>query len=79
MPLPLLLFLLLFLLPCTQAVVAVEDGGVEVEALAHPGDEEGTAGIRIEVEEHKDVRVEAADPLNGGREEEREDTWRGEY
>ena len=46
-----------------QRVVAVHDGGVEVEALAHAGEEEGAAGVHVELHHQQHVRVEGVHPL----------------
>ena len=46
-----------------QSVVAVHDVGMEVEALAHAGEEEGPAGVHIELHHQQHVRVERVHPL----------------
>ena len=50
-----------------RLVVAVEDAGAEVEALAQAGQEEWTAGIHVLLDDEEQFGVNAVHPLIGGQ------------
>ena len=45
--------------------MAIEEGGVEVEALTHTGEEEGPTGFEVEFQQDHPIRPDGVGPLKG--------------